>query len=105
MTRYAGEHYIIHATPKTDDKPPQAVPIADIQGLAMSIWAPDDTAIQTDQPMTYNSDTGRYEYGWNTTGLAHGVYKAKVVITGTDGRTNWEWKTIRLAPAPVAAAL
>lgn len=47
-----------------------------------------------------DDDDGEFAVIWDTTGVAAGTYKAKVVITTIDTLASWEYHRIRLKIDP-----
>lgn len=96
MTLYAGEEIRISATAEDFDNS-TALVNTDIANMKVTIYDSTGTAVVTAATMTYDNTNGFWYYLWDTTGQTTGSFKAKVVLTDLLGKSNWEWKRIRLA--------
>lgn len=101
MTLYAGEEFRITAsgtdfdgTPLTDDN---------VNDATVQIYDATGDIVQVETSLTWDSDEELWEYLWDTTGLAAGGYRYRVTFVGSDGKSSWEWRRIRLARNPFSA--
>ncbi len=104
MTIYAGETITISHT-ATDLDNTTELTESDVDVVEIIIYDVDGEEVISITEMDWNSTEERWEYTWDTSPSAvpidFGSYRAKVIITGIDGSTNWEYKKIRLARNPV----
>lgn len=104
MTLYAGETLTVTHTATLEGT---ALDDDDVAGVTITIFDADGDEVVSETSMTWSSTYERWEYEWDTSpgatpvAVDAGTYRAKVVMTGVDGSTNWEFKRIRLARNPV----
>lgn len=105
MTKYVGEGYRVTSKP-VDDDTKTALTGSMVLSLKVTIYSPAAVVLVDSASMAYDATLKEWFYMWNTVGLGYdpGSYKIKVVITGLDGRVNWEWQKVRLARDPIPVA-
>lgn len=105
MADYAGEPIrITTVNPHNFDG--QVLVPADVTSVTVEVFTNDLATVKLAVTnMAYINDVddeanGEWAYIWDTTGIAAGTYKAKVVITTTDALASWEYHRIRLKADP-----
>lgn len=68
----------------------------------IDIFTSDYSDELTHAAMTYNSDTARWEFLWDTTEIPAGKYNVRVAII-LDDATNWEYYKLTLKTNPAAS--
>lgn len=105
MADYAGEPIRVTTKDPLNFNGQRIVP-ADVSTVTVEVFNSDLTStVLGVTPMVFIDDAdddadGEWAYIWDTTGVASGTYKAKVVITTTDSLSSWEYHRIRLARDP-----
>lgn len=105
MADYAGEPIRITTVNALNFNGQRIVP-ADVSSITAEVFNNDLSAVvMAVDDMTFiddsdDDDDGEFALIWDTTGVDAGTYKAKVVITTTDGLSSWEYHRIRLKVDP-----
>lgn len=105
MADYAGEPIRITTLNALNFTGVRIVP-ADVTSITAEVFNSDLSAVVMPvTTMTFiddpdDDDDGEFAVIWDTTGVAAGTYKAKVVITTIDGLSSWEYHRIRLKIDP-----
>jgi hypothetical protein len=100
MTTYAGEEFRITATVKDFDN--TVLTEDNVNDVVAEIYDC-DTGLVASGDMTWDEEESLWYYLWDSTGADPGTYKYRVVVTGADGKSSWEWGRARLSRNPFAA--